>query len=398
MTTRSVSAAPAAPRHDDASEAAAPLRIVHVLAPAPVGGAESVVRLLATGHARRGHIVSIAATVDSATGEHPLLDALAGERGVSVHRIAVPGRAYHRERSAVRAVCAAVGADVAHSHGYRSDIIGAGGARALGVATVTTVHGFTGGDRKNRLYEWLQRRAMRRFDAVVAVSRALASTLRARGVPADRLRLIPNAFDAGATVLDRAVARTRLRLPDDAFVVGWVGRLGREKGADVLLDAVARLDGAVLTAIVGDGAERDALVAQAVALGIGDRVRWCGVHPDAGALFAAFDAFALSSRTEGIPIVLFEAMAAGVPIVATGVGGVPEVVRETDALLVPPEDPATLADALRRVRRDPVGAAARARSAARRLHECFALDPWLARYESLYRGVLHAGRPARGAR
>ncbi len=99
----------------------------------------------------------------------------------------------------------------------------------------------------------------------------------------------------------------------------------------------------------------------------------------------AFDVFALSSRTEGVPIVLFEAIAAGVPVVATRVGGIPEVVGEAEAVLVPTEAPAALAAAIRQVLDHPSDAAARLRAARARVAAEFDPERWLDRYESLYR-------------
>jgi glycosyltransferase involved in cell wall biosynthesis len=116
-------------------------------------------------------------------------------------------------------------------------------------------------------------------------------------------------------------------------------------------------------------------------------ITWHGVVPDAGRLLRAFDVLVLSSRTEGTPMVVLEAMAAGVPIVATRVGGVPDVLSSADAMLVPPEDPAALAAAIRAVHDHPDAARSRADSARRRLDTEFALAPWLARYEAIYRQV-----------
>jgi len=105
----------------------------------------------------------------------------------------------------------------------------------------------------------------------------------------------------------------------------------------------------------------------------------------------------LSSRTEGTPMALFEAMAAGVPIVATAVGGVPQVVSSAEAILVPPDDPTRLAAAIRETLRDPAAARDRARAARCRLEREFAVQPWLERYDMLYhtlaqRGAALAGR------
>jgi glycosyltransferase involved in cell wall biosynthesis len=302
--------------------------------------------------------------------------------------VAIPSRAYLRERAAVAHLCRQVRPDVVHSHGYRPDVLDAGVARHLGTPVVTTVHGFTGGGWRNRWYEWLQCRALRRFDAVVAVSQPLVERLARAGVPRSRIHAVPNAWCEHARPLGREAARQALGLPQDGFVVGWVGRLSAEKGPDVLLDALPHVgELPLVVSVVGNGVERVALETRARALGLNGRVRWHGAAPDAGRLFAAFDVFVLSSRTEGTPIVLFEAMAAGVPVIATRVGGVPDVVSVADAALVPADDPAALAEAIRTVYETPSAAGRRARAARARLERDFGVVPWLKRYEAIYRGV-----------
>ena len=365
------------------------MRILHVVAPASVGGLERVVQLLATGHQRRGHEVGVAAVLGEGDADHPFLAAFAGT-GVAVYSGRLPPRAYGRERAAIARVCGEFRPDICHTHGYRPDVVDAGVGRRLGLSTVTTVHGFTGGGWRNRLYERLQQAAFRRFDAVVAVSRILADRLVREGVPPERIHLIPNAWAATQSppLLEPAAARRALGVPEGRWHVGWVGRLSHEKGPDVLLDALPDLwDGAPVVSMIGMGRERAALERRVAALGAKAEVRWHGLVADAGRLFRAFDVFVLSSRTEGTPIVLFEAMAAGVPIVATGVGGVPDVVSPSEAALVAPEDPGALAAAIRGVRADPDGAARRARAARQRVRRDFGLEPWLDRYATLYERV-----------
>jgi glycosyltransferase involved in cell wall biosynthesis len=191
-----------------------------------------------------------------------------------------------------------------------------------------------------------------------------------------------------APVLSREDARASLGVSAEGLRVGWVGRLTAEKGPDVMVEAAARLtDPRAAVSMLGVGAERERLGARARDLGLGDRLTFHGIVPRAARLMRAFDVLALSSRTEGTPIVLFEALAAGVPVVATSVGGVPDVVSPGEALLVPPDDPAALADAIRRVVSDPAAAAARARAGAARLAAAFGVEPWLDAYEEIYRQV-----------
>ncbi len=365
-----------------------PLTILHITSPAPVGGLERVVQLLAAGHVADGHQVHVVAVLGPGDDARPFLEPLL-DAGVTVHPLALAGRAYLDERRRVRALAAALAPDVVHTHGYRPDVLDAPVARAAGVPTLTTVHGFTGGDARNRVYEWLQRRAFQRFDAVVAVSEPLVALLAARGVRPERIHAIRNAWApiAPATVVAPAPSREALGVPAGAFHVGWVGRLSKEKGADVLVRALARLgDLPVLVSFVGDGAERARLEALAAAAGVAGRIRWRGLMPGAERLFPTFDAFVLSSRTEGTPMVLFEAMHAGTPIVASRVGGVPDVLGDA-GLLVAPDDPAGLAAAIAAVRRDPAAATRRAAAGRVRLAERFGQGPWLRRYETLYRSL-----------
>lgn len=370
------------------------MTVLQLLAPAPVGGLESVVQALAAGHRARGLQVHVAAMLSPGDTEVPLLDEL-GRAGVYVHPVRIPARAYLRERRVTAALCRSIRPHVVHTHGYRPDLLDAGVARSLGIATVTTVHGFTGRNWKTRAYERMQRRAFRRFDAVAAVSRPIAHSLALDGVPSHRIHLVPNACGEVVAPIGRAAARRALGVGDDTVHIGWVGRLGREKGPDVFLHALARIaEPGWMASVVGDGEERETLRSLSRTLGLEPRVRWHGRVADARRLFPAFDVLVLSSRTEGTPLVLLEAMAAGVPIVATRVGGIPEVVSSRDALLVPPDDPAALAAAVGAVLCAPGDSAARAESARRRWEAERGLEPWLDRYLSIYRHV----RPASSRR
>jgi glycosyltransferase involved in cell wall biosynthesis len=366
---------------------AARVSVLHVLVPAPVGGLEAVVTALTLGARGSPVEAKVAAVLPSGQLDHPFLAPLR-DAGVELHPIEVPRRGYLQERTRVAQLCLRLGPDVVHTHGYRADVLDAPGARRLGIPVVTTVHGFTGGDRKNSVYEWLQRRAFRKFDAVVAVSRALRDDLAKSGVPRERLYFVPNAYHPSEPPLNREAACRALRLTPNGFRVGWVGRLSAEKGPDVLVEALRRLEDVPLTvSFVGTGPLRPALEDRVQALQLADRIRWHGLVPGAGRLLRAFEAFALTSRTEGIPMTLLEAMAAEVPIIAASVGGVPDVISSQEALLVPPEDPQAVAAALRQVFHDPAAARRRARAARERLERELGVAAWLGRYEAVYRAV-----------
>ncbi|MGH7655245.1 MAG: glycosyltransferase [Gemmatimonadaceae bacterium] len=356
--------------------------MLHVVAPGDFGGLEQVVLQLAGGRTARGlpTEVFILVTEGSAT---PTLVEMLGRAGVP-HRVAnFAARAYSEERKAIQAAAETFRADVVHTHGYHTDVLSGAPARAAGSALVSTAHGVTGGDLKNRIFEWLQRRAWRTFDVVVAVSGPLQARLVRSGVPAAVVVLCPNAW-SGAAALDRTSARARLQLAPAGRYVGWVGRLSREKGADVMVRALANISPDIGLVMIGAGPERKPLEQLAKELNVASRITWAGQVHGAGQFMAAFDAFALSSRTEGTPMVLFEAMAARVPIVATAVGGVPDVVTAAEAILVKSDSPEELAAAVGQLFSAAPAAATRVAAARARLDERYALGPWLDRYEEFY--------------
>jgi glycosyltransferase involved in cell wall biosynthesis len=264
-------------------------------------------------------------------------------------------------------------------------------ATRLGLARVATAQGFTGGGWKNRAYECLQRRALRRCDAVIAVSDELARALAEAGIGG--VHTVPNGPPLAAEPLPPRSAREALGAGPDEYHIGWVGRLSPEKGPDVLLRALEALrdEPSWSASFVGDGAMRDDLERAAEGSGLGDRVRFAGRVEDAARLFSGFDLFVLSSRSEGTPVALLEAVAARTPIVASRVGGVERAVGPAGAVLIPPGDPRALADAILSARADPSAATRRAEAA---LHARDARPDWIAAYEAIYREVLSGAAAA----
>jgi glycosyltransferase involved in cell wall biosynthesis len=244
---------------------------------------------------------------------------------------------------------------------------------------------------------WANRLTYSRNSAVIAVSRAVAASVR----PVTVVRTWPPVFvihhgaelpgSAPPTPKSRARARITLGLPEDALVVGSVGNFTPKKDHRTLLEATARAalqhDGLQLV-LVGSGPLERALRDATRSLGLMDRVVFAGSRDDVAELLPAFDVFALSSRNEGLPISLLEAMAAGVPCVATSVGGVPEIVTDGDeGLLVAAGDAAALSGALSTLLGTPGlrdATAARAAQTARR----FDIIQAVRRIEDVYWDVL----------
>jgi len=181
----------------------------------------------------------------------------------------------------------------------------------------------------------------------IAVSGFVAERLRSRfAVPASKVTIVPNAAATSVDVRPDPRLRAELTKDETRPLVLTVARLDAQKGITHLLDAAARVPNAIF-AIAGDGPDRTSLEAHASSLGITDRVRFLGHRRDVPALLAAADLFVLPSLYEGLPLAVLEAMAAGVPVVATAIGGTSEIVRDGETgTLVPPADGAALATAV----------------------------------------------------
>ncbi len=366
------------------------LTIMHVAAPGEVGGLESVLLALATGHQQRGQRMHVAAVVEPSCSPRSFLTA-ARESGAAVSILPVERRAYRKERRLFRELCREVNPDIVHTHGCRADVVDAPVAKSLNIPIVTTLHGSSRLGGVTHFYEWVELLALRRFDAVIAVSRPLVASLSGLWVAPRRLHLIPNAWSGINGHFDRSAARRALGIPDSATVIGWVGRLIPVKAASLLLDAVARIrDRSFRVCIVGDGPERLALEARSAQLGLAETVTFHGNIPGMARLFPAFDLFAMTSTTEGTPMVLFGAIAAGVPVVVTRVGGIPDVVTEREGLLVESGDKEGMAAAISSSLADPEAAARRAQAARQRLERVFSNEEWLRRHENLYRSILRS--------
>jgi glycosyltransferase involved in cell wall biosynthesis len=211
----------------------------------------------------------------------------------------------------------------------------------------------------------------------VAVSRHVAWRLHDRfDVPGEKIVVIPNAVALGPRAPRDAALRARVLLGQRAPLVLTVARLDAQKGVAYLLDAAAEVPEAVFV-IAGEGPERASLEARAASLEIAHRVRFLGHRRDVPALLAIADLFVLPSLWEGLPLSILEAMAAGIPVVATRIGGTDELVRDGETgTLAPPENGSALAEAIRAVLYDRERAlrmAAAARAFAEREHSAAAM-------------------------
>jgi glycosyltransferase involved in cell wall biosynthesis len=244
-------------------------------------------------------------------------------------------------------------ADMLLCHGYKADLVGRPAARLAGIPVAAVSRGWTGETFKVRWYDRIDRLFLHRMDCVVCVSEGQAAKVRAAGVPESKIRVIRNAARADAFRSPDSAMRARMEslTPQPGrHIVLCAGRLSPDKGIDVLIAAIPTVLARVPDArwiICGDGPQRSQLEHQVRSAGLNHVVAFAGFRDDLDLWMPNADLFVLPSFTEGLPNVLLEAHAAGVPVVATAVGGTPElVVHGETGLLVHAGDDSALANGM----------------------------------------------------
>jgi len=338
------------------------MRILHLIHSEGIYGAETILLYLAREQQQRGHEPLIGSIRDPGTAETPF-EALARLRGLPVLPIRIAPRPTPAVvRSLLRTV-RAVRPEVLHSHGYKADILLGPLPRRWRGPMLSTLHGWTAARLLSALwlYEQLDRLSLRRIDTVVAVTRCMLQLPVLRSIPSSRRRVIENGIPplsqrladlaaAGAPPVPQELAEFVARRP----TLVAIGRLSPEKGFGLLLDAFAEAEsarrGAIQLLIVGEGAERERLAKRIAQLGLSGSARLGGYVAGADRLLAHAAGFVMSSTTEGMPLVLLEAMQWRVPILATAVGAIPEMLGQgRRGLLTAPGDVGQLAAGMLRI-------------------------------------------------
>ena len=226
-------------------------------------------------------------------------------------------------------LCITLKVDIWHSHDYKTDVLGLIVNRFYPMKLISTVHGFTRETWRTKLYSYLDDFSLRGYDRVLAVSEDLVEHCGAKGVKRDLLHLLPNAIDLNEYDAEMVTRNVSAQYGDKKLHLGIVGRLSKEKGIDRavgLLHATVGRGHDVMLHIVGDGPEREKLEKLARDLGVQTRIVWWGWQDKPSEFLQRLDVLILTSHTEGLPNVLLEAMLMRVPIAATNVGGVKQLI------------------------------------------------------------------------
>lgn len=370
-----------------------PLRLLAIIeARTLTGPAKNLIEFaqLATAHGVETSAVTFTRVEDSTL----FLDT-ARRGSVPVFPIPERGRFDRDVIHAITELVHVVQPDIIQTHAVKSHFLARLAEVHRHVPWVAFHHGYTWPDWRTRLYNQLDVWSLRAPTKVITVSEPFRRQLHWRGVAVERIEIVHNAIRLDwAAEARKPENASRLRLEmniaPDCHVVLSVGRLSREKDHATLLEAMSLLPkrfGAHLV-IVGEGPERPRIEKKIASLGIDSAVTLTGQRTSAEPYYGIANIAVLSSRSEGSPNALLEAMAGGVPVVATDVGGVPEIAVHGDtALLVQPGDPGELAESVGRLIREPQFAPRLAARARQVIRERYAPEERTKRLVEIYRRV-----------
>lgn len=357
-------------------------RVLQVLGRSAGGIARHVAQIVSALDATDGLRVDVAGPSD-----------LPVEMPKAMHDVLVPDGPVGGHRSAVRKLRSLIRAhhyDVVHAHGLRAGIDASLAARRAGVPSLVTIHNLVrpeiAGSRAP-LYRVAEDLAVRLSDRTFAVSKDIADHVRARSKQAaGRVEVLHlGVGDPPVLEASRTEVRAALGLSTEDRLIVTASRLAPQKALHVMIHALAQLPPSTRLIVLGVGPLEDELRSLADRLGLAERVRWLGFRSDIAEHIAAADVFSLSSIWEGVPLAAMEAIQLGVPIVATNVGGMGELVHDgRSGRLVRPGNPRALADALREVLSDDVARKSYAENARADLAIDFSTEEMLARLRRAY--------------
>ncbi|MHB1016858.1 MAG: glycosyltransferase family 4 protein [Coriobacteriia bacterium] len=355
-----------------------------------LGGGEVQLLALMRGLRAGGVDLALACSADSA-----LATAAAEIPGIRVSEID-----FERGGLVRQMAHALEGASIIQGTGFFTNILARRVGRSMGLPVINGVHvmpdapRFDGHSRFEGILRFLlERPSRRRVDRFVVVSQAVADALAGRGVKRQRITVVPNGID----VISFRVAAAQplgLGLPYAPRRVGYIGRLERVKGCEYFLAAaslIAERDPAVRFVVVGSGSIEAALLDLAAASPVAGRIDFLGHVPEVAPLYPLLDVVCVPSLSEAFGLSAVEALALGVPVVASAVGGLPEVVQDgVTGRLVPPGDPSAIASAVLDILGDPERARAMGTAGADRVEDTFTAEAMILGYLRVYEDVLTA--------
>lgn len=368
-----------------------PVKVLHLISSFGLFGAENVVLSLGARFNQNGVVSTVGALNDQRNPHVEVLEK-AKESGIATFSLQSNGRVDLAAIGRLRKYLIENRINLLHTHNYKSNLIGLMAAWFAGIPVVATAHGFTGSSKAVLLYEKIDKFVLKAFFKKVAVvTDAMFPEWKS-----PRKSVIANGVDVQRFKRDetsRQQIRKEFGIKDGEVLIATVGRLSKEKNQELLLDAAVRLlqkYNHMKILIVGDGPEMAALRAKVRSDRIEDKVIFTGVLGNLAPVYQAMDIFVLPSLTEGVPLVILEAMASRIPIVATRVGGIPGIITDgKTGILAAPGRADELAAKIEIFLNDRQKREESAQTAFRFVNENFSQEKMFERYRRFYREALN---------
>jgi glycosyltransferase involved in cell wall biosynthesis len=370
------------------------VKILHIISSGGMYGAEAVV-LNMSRTLNEGPHSSVLGVFSNSANPNLQLHEAATKEGIESHLIPCKGQIDLTVAASIRELASQTSADIVHAHGYKADIYAYFALRPSSTPLVSTCHTWYDNNLLVTFYGKADRRILRHYAAVVAVSEEVRQRLLKAGVRKDKVHLVRNGIDLRP--FDSAPPSLRSgTISDHPPLVGLIGRLSVEKGIDIFLHAAARVIAEIPSTkfvVIGEGPDRDKLESLIDALNIRENVTMLGRRDDMPSVYASLDMMVSASRQEGLPIAILEGMASRLPLVATAVGGVPTVVLDGQTgRLVPPENPESLASVIVTLLRNPAQRKSFGAAARRLIEEEFSANRMTADYLRVYAEAASKGK------
>jgi len=381
------------------------IKVAYVLTPIDFGGSEKVsLNFLKNFNIDKFEIVPILLT--RPWEEKKIFEKEISNEGLKYHTIPVAkrpakeGKDYFKVLRCYRMLFTLLKEgrfDLVHTNGYFADILGGLATKIVRIPHVATCHGFIQNDKKLRLYNKIDILLLRWSNRIIAVSESIEAQLVGAGVSKDKVHIITNAVvlpDLEGDINDKKISSLKksYNIKERQFVVGYVGRLSAEKGTINLLRSAIELKEKTLffkIILIGDGPERENLMDFVSKNNLGKEVVFAGFLENPGELLPLLDVFVLPSLTEGTPMALLEAMSYGVPVVASRVGGIPDVIsHNVDGVLTTPGNSQAVTESIMALSLDQVGRKSMSKKARGKIRDKYGVTPWCNKIESLYLSVV----------
>ena len=328
-------------------------RILHIISSSGFLGAENVVLELAKETTKVGYWVTIG-IIENRNNLHMELAEKAREDGIKVQIFPCRGRFDGRTISSIRSFISSRQANILHSHGYKSNFYVSLANRGH-MSWVVTNHLWKKTTFALKFYAYLDSLLIRRANKIVAVSDEIVDAMMHRGIPSVKITVIDNGVDLQR--FSNSQRNNNLRksfgLNESNKIIGTIGSLTEEKGHIYLLEAARKVIDVVPECrflIIGDGGQRQFLQEKTAHLWLSEKILFAGSRKDVPEILSMLDAFVLPSIKEGLPMALLEAMASKVPVIATSVGAIPNVIEDgINGLLIPPKNSDAISEAINKM-------------------------------------------------